>query len=117
MTEMLKAHVPAHAAPGTEEQTSSSNRIVTFENPAAYARSIRATALVFEDPRSQELHERIERLSQSDATVLIIGETGTGKELAARQLHRMSPRRNGPFIAVNCAALPEHLVESELFGH
>jgi sigma-54-specific transcriptional regulator len=91
--------------------------IVTFDDPTAYARTIRATAVVFEDPRSQEIHERIQRLSQSDATVLVVGETGTGKELVARKLHRASPRAAGPFIAVNCAALPEHLVESELFGH
>src|SRR5690242_14944231 len=90
---------------------------LTFENPGAYARTIRATALVFEDPRPRELQHRIGRLSQSDATILIIGQTGTGKELVARQLHRESSRAAGPFVAVNCAALPEQLVESELFGH
>lgn len=91
--------------------------IVAFDNPAAYSRSIRATALVFEDPLSRELYERLQRLAPSNANVLIIGETGTGKELVARQLHRLSLRGNGPFVAVNCAALPEQLVESELFGH
>jgi len=91
--------------------------VVRFDNPSAYAYFKQATALVFEDPRSRELHERLRRLAPSNATVLIIGETGTGKELAARQLHRLSARANGPFVAINCAALPEHLVESELFGH
>lgn len=91
--------------------------IISFDNPAAYSRSIRATALVFEDPLSQALNERLERLAPSNANILIVGETGTGKELVARQLHRRSQRGNGPFIAVNCAALPEQLVESELFGH
>lgn len=100
-----------------DPESSAAEEIVTFDDPTAYARTIRATALVFEDPRSQEIHERILRLSQSDATVLVVGETGTGKELVARKLHRSSPRAHGPFIAVNCAALPEHLVESELFGH
>jgi len=94
-----------------------SAEIVSFDNPAAYSRSIRATALVFEDPLSQALYERLQRLAPSIANVLIIGETGTGKELVARQLHKLSKRSNGPFIAVNCAALPEQLVESELFGH
>ena len=101
----------------TNSRNDVSEKVVTFDDPAAYARSIRATALVFEDPISQEIQDRMRRLSQSDATVLIVGETGTGKELVARQIHRISPRSTGPFIAVNCAALPEHLVESELFGH
>lgn len=91
--------------------------VVSFNNPPAYSRSIRATALVFEDPVSQALHERLLRLAPSNASVLVIGETGTGKELVARQIHRCSRRANGPFVAVNCAALPESLVESELFGH
>ena len=91
--------------------------VVAFDNPAAYTRSIRATALVFEDPLSQALYERLQRLAPSNANVLVIGETGTGKELVARQIHHLSLRSKGPFVAVNCAALPEQLVESELFGH
>ncbi len=79
--------------------------------------SVRAKALVFEDPRSRELLERIEQVAPSEATVLVTGETGTGKEIVARQLHQLSRRASGPFVAVNCGAFSENLVESELFGH
>ena len=79
--------------------------------------SVRATALVFEDPVSRRLLEQIERIAPSDATVLIIGETGTGKELVARHVHALSNRSQNVFGALNCAALSENLIESELFGH
>jgi DNA-binding NtrC family response regulator len=64
-----------------------------------------------------ELRSLLERLSKTEATVLVMGETGTGKEVAARTLHDHGARRNGPFVAINCSALPESLLESELFGH
>ncbi len=79
--------------------------------------SVRATALVFEDPVSRRLLEQIERIAPSDATVLVVGETGTGKELVARHIHALSNRSKNVFGALNCAALSEHLIESELFGH
>jgi two-component system, NtrC family, nitrogen regulation response regulator GlnG len=65
----------------------------------------------------QEVFRIIGRLSQSHATVLITGESGSGKELVARALHRHSPRASKPFIAINTAAIPKDLLESELFGH
>lgn len=74
-------------------------------------------ALVGKSAVMQEIFERIRLVANSRATVLITGESGTGKELVARAIHYNSPRRNKPFIKTNCAALPEGLIESELFGH
>jgi sigma-54 dependent transcriptional regulator len=92
-------------------------KIVTAADPHALALSVRASCLVFEDPASKSLLERVQRIAPSEATALIIGETGTGKELIARQIHELSERRSGPFVAFNCAAISESLMESELFGH
>lgn len=75
------------------------------------------TEIIGEAPAMQEVFRAIGRLSQSNITVLINGQSGTGKELVARALHRHSPRRNEPFIALNMAAIPKDLMESELFGH
>ncbi|MCA8204290.1 sigma 54-interacting transcriptional regulator [Burkholderia sp. AU33545] len=77
----------------------------------------RARAPVFVDPRSLALLERVRLVAPSDANVLIVGETGTGKELIARQVHDGSHRCGGPFVAVNCGSLSDTLVDSELFGH
>jgi transcriptional regulator with GAF, ATPase, and Fis domain len=74
-------------------------------------------SLVGEGPRMKEIFQFLSRVGQADSTVLIEGESGTGKELAAKALHRNSPRCAKPFVAINCAAIPENLLESELFGH
>jgi DNA-binding NtrC family response regulator len=73
--------------------------------------------LVGQSRQMQEVFDKIRRAAPVDSTVLILGESGTGKELVAQALHHNSPRRKGPFVAVNCAAVPATLVESELFGH
>ena len=73
--------------------------------------------LVAGAPSMQEVTRQIEQVAPTDATVLLLGESGTGKELIARTIHDHSARRRGPFVAVNCAAIPESLLESEIFGH
>ena len=101
--------------------------IAVTERALAHAREKRGNApppeelpqteIIGEAPAMQEVFRAIGRLAQSNITVLINGESGTGKELVARALHRHSPRANAPFIALNMAAIPKDLMESELFGH
>jgi two-component system, NtrC family, nitrogen regulation response regulator GlnG len=73
--------------------------------------------LIGRSPAMQEIYRTLARLTQTDLTVMITGESGTGKELVARALHSHSKRRNGPFVAINMAAIPRDLIEAELFGH
>jgi ActR/RegA family two-component response regulator len=102
-------------------------RLLVVLRNAAAARALQAenrrlqrpgpASIVGRSPAIQKLVEEIQRAGPTAARVLIQGEHGTGKELVARELHELSPRRHGPFVAVNCAAIPETLIESELFGH
>jgi two-component system nitrogen regulation response regulator GlnG len=83
----------------------------------AEERMVAAPEMLGQAPAMQDVFRAIGRLSQSNVTVLITGESGSGKELVARALHKHSPRTNGPFVAINTAAIPKDLLESELFGH
>ena len=89
---------------------------ITAQKPNA-EKETASTEIIGEAPAMQEVFRAIGRLSQSHITVLINGESGTGKELVAHALHKHSPRSEEPFIALNMAAIPRDLIESELFGH
>jgi two-component system nitrogen regulation response regulator GlnG len=84
---------------------------------AAKSDDFDAIPLIGRSPAMQEIYRVLARLMQTDLTVMIAGESGTGKELVARALHDYGKRRNGPFVAINMAAIPRDLIESELFGH
>lgn len=96
-------------------------RRLTLENRALRrqmgGRDVIESRLTGRSPAMIALRQQVRAVAQTDADVLIVGSTGTGKEVAARALHRASPRAEGPFVHINCAALPAALIESELFGH
>ncbi len=105
-------HVMVHRA-AAERRIREENRSLREQLKERYS----ITGIIGNSPRMQEVFSLIARVSASTATVLITGESGTGKELVARAIHLHSQRASGPFVAVNCAALPEMLLEAELFGH
>src|SRR5512134_511069 len=92
-------------------------RHLEAENRALRARVDRRLTMIGESREMAQLREQIAMAAPTNGRVLIFGENGTGKELVARSIHALSRRRNGPFVEVNCAAIPEELIESELFGH
>jgi two-component system nitrogen regulation response regulator GlnG len=89
----------------------------SLREEVAEATPVQAPEMLGQAPAMQDVFRAIGRLSQSNVTVMITGESGTGKELVARALHKHSPRAQGPFVAINTAAIPKDLLESELFGH
>ncbi|MBF0613345.1 MAG: sigma 54-interacting transcriptional regulator, partial [Magnetococcales bacterium] len=106
---------PAHNAQGVILVVRDESRLAMLERETKSRQGWHG--LVGSSRPMQDVYELIEKLAEVDSTVLITGETGTGKELAARALHDASPRHQRAFVAVNCAALPVGLIESELFGH
>jgi len=110
---------------GRDELRLTVERALAFQGLTAENRRLRETLadrfdfsrLIGNSEQMQRVFDVVRRVAASEATVLLIGESGTGKELVARALHHGSDRREGPFVAVNCAALPADLLESELFGH
>lgn len=112
----MKAATTDRLAGGPEPRSLAiRDKILKFEISSQLA--LRARTFIFSDPRSKALLPLIEQTAPSTASILITGETGTGKELVARYVHQMSGRGDRPFVAVNCGALSETLIESELFGH
>ena len=109
-TTRLEAIRPGHSL-DTEKRCNPTTRIEEHESNKD------DKAFVFVDPLSRNLLALTERVAQSDVSVLLTGPTGAGKEVVARLLHESSARHSGPFVAINCAAMPENLVEDMLFGH
>ena len=114
-TEELLARVGAHIALQREIEAHRRSK-ATIHLLVEEIRSDR-DSMIGKSPALERVRELIAQVASTDSTVLIQGETGTGKELVARAIHENSPRRDRPLIKINCAALPRELVESELFGH
>ena len=116
MTADLPRPTAAPSYPKREAKEESPT-LIAFRESQQLSLMIRATAFVFSDPQSRALQDLIKRIAPSEATALIIGETGTGKELVARHVHALSRRSGSNFVAINCGAFSETLIESELFGY
>lgn len=95
----------------------SQNPYQSYWNPNQGQRVIESKSMVFASESMMNLMKTVEKVASSTAAILVLGESGTGKELMAHAIHERSPRRNKPFVAINCGALQESLLESELFGH
>ena len=101
----------------TNHTSARSRAIANDQQESPQTNGCRTPTLIGQSPVMKKLFSVIERVAPTDASVLITGATGTGKELAARAIHDMSPRRDNAFVDINCSAIPETLIEAELFGH
>jgi DNA-binding NtrC family response regulator len=110
---------PAGAAPKKERLSNDSSRASAGPDESASLSPLqsRLASIVGQDPALLEVFRIVEKVAATDSTVMVHGESGTGKELVARAIHQASPRRDKPMIPVNCGAIPEELLETELFGH
>jgi len=103
--------------PNSESSTMGSSAITNFHLSQDRKTEDDTHGMIGDSPALKSVLDQIGVVAPTDSTVLILGETGTGKELVARAVHKLSPRRNAPFVTLNCAAIPAGLLESELFGH
>jgi DNA-binding NtrC family response regulator len=108
--QILEKHRAAKAAAASAQSTDDAPRSVT-------GGGVPVSGMIGQSAAMRDVFDRIRRIAPTNSTVVIFGESGTGKELVARAVHDQSPRKDGPFVAVNCASIPEPLIESELFGH
>jgi DNA-binding NtrC family response regulator len=115
LTKPFDVEVAAHMLRRAVQYRRLKDELVRLRSEAEQARPFRE--LLGQSAAMQAVYDLLDRLRDSDVTALVTGESGTGKELVARALHRIGRRSEGPFVAVNCAAVPEALLESELFGH
>ena len=104
-------------SPNHQNNHARTGAIATAKQESPRVNNSKSPTLIGQSPVMKKLFSVIERVAPTDASVLITGATGTGKELATRAIHDMSPRRDNAFVDINCSAIPETLIEAELFGH